>query len=71
MTYRIKGVELNEADMREVFDAYRRYCVADQIMFESGLDIETALVKANLVIDQMDNNNLTEAEAMEVVLCNS
>ncbi len=70
MTYRIKGVELDEADMREVFDAYRRCCVADQIMFETGLNEIDALKKADLVIDHMDNNNLSEAEAMEVVLCN-
>lgn len=70
MTYHIKGVELDEADMREVYNAYRQNCIAEEIVFQTNMSYDKAMSKALLVIDAMDNNHLTEGEAMEVVLCN-
>ena len=70
MTYYIKGVELDEHDMREVYNAYRQNCIAEEIVFQTNMSYHKAMDKALLVIDAMDNNHLTEGEAMEVVLCN-
>jgi hypothetical protein len=70
MTYHIKGVELDETDMREVYTAYRQNCIAEEIVFQTNMEYSKAMDKALLVIDAMDNNHLTEGEAMEVVLCN-
>lgn len=71
MTYQIRGsIILEEHEMRDVYEAYRIGCIAEQIMMETDVHEDEARSLARRVIEHMDNNNMSENDAMEVVLCN-
>lgn len=69
MTYNIKGVTLDETEMREVHIAYLVGCITPTIEDRVGCSEVQAKAIASAIVDRMEDG-MSEKEATEVVLCN-
>lgn len=69
MTYTIRGITLDECEMRAIHEAYLVGCIAPYIEDRVGCHHTQAEAIASCIVDRM-NDGLSEKDATEEVLCN-
>ena len=67
ISYKVKGIMLNEFEMYEIGKYYEAACTAEYIIEKYGIDEELAMEIGYEVRRKMNNHGYYENEAIQVV----